>query len=136
MKAKFGYDHLLIFSIFGIVVSIIIYNIITGDAWVLIPESQMAFFIILFSTLGAALGGVVATYSFIAYMEKPELRFLVLALLGFDAIFVMFAFLFSHPSLQPWLSIDTNDQRNRTIVAVFGLTLIPSVLSGSFRGCF
>ncbi len=125
---------MLIFSIFIIVISYISYNIVTGDAWVTLSESQLAILIILFSTLGASLGGVVATYSFIAYMEKPELRFLVLALLGFDSIFVMFAFLFSHPSLQIWLPFITDDQRNRTIVAVFGLTLIPSVLSGSFRG--
>jgi signal transduction histidine kinase len=135
MKAKFGYDHLLIFSIFIAVVSFISYNIFTGNAWVMIPDSEMAFLVILVSSLGAALGGVVATYSFIAYMEKPELRFLILALLGFDAIFVMFAFLFSHPSLNAWLPYYTADsQRNRTIVAIFGLTLIPSVLSGSFRG--
>jgi hypothetical protein len=134
MSRRIGYDHVLLLVIFLAVVSLVSGSILTGSAWVTVSDTQMALWVIMVSTFGAAVAGVVATYSFIAYMEKPELRFLLLGFVGIDAVLILFAFMFTHNSFDAWLPLYSEHQRNRTIVALFGLTLIPSALSASFRG--
>ncbi|MHA1769767.1 MAG: sensor histidine kinase [Candidatus Thorarchaeota archaeon] len=134
MRRRFGYDYLILLAVFFAVVVFVSVSLLTGTAWSMTTETQMATWIMVISTTGAATGAMVTTYSFIAYMEKPELRFMVLALVGIDMVFVLFAFMFSHRSLMEWIPFFPGHQRNRTIVAAFGLTLVPSALSASFRG--
>lgn len=133
-KRKFSRDEIFIIGIFLIILTIVAILIFSEEVWVIVPVYQMSIWIIFASVFMAMIGGVVATYSFVAYMQKPETRHIVLGLLGFDIIFIAFAFLFTHPSSELWIPFFPDRQRNRSIVIIFGMALIPSVLSGAFRG--
>ncbi|MHA1637328.1 MAG: hypothetical protein ACTSUB_04870 [Candidatus Thorarchaeota archaeon] len=131
---KFTRDEIFIFGVFVTILAMVAILIFSGEVWVVVPRYQMSIWIIFGSVFVAMIGGVVATYSFVAYMQKPETRHIVLGLLGFDIIFIAFAFLFTHPSSELWIPFFPDRQRNRSIVMIFGMALIPSVLSGAFRG--
>lgn len=127
-------DKMLIYGIFLFTLAIVIAFLVTGEAWVIVSIETMAVWVIFASVFIATLGGVVATYSFVSYLQTQELRFLVLGLLGFDIVFTAFAFLFTHPSSLLWIPSFADRQRNRSIIILTGMALIPSVLSGAFRG--
>ena len=131
---KFTRDEIFILGTFIAILAVVALLFITGEVWVITTTQQMSVWIIFASVFLAVMGGVVATYSFVAYMQKPDLRFIVLGFLGVDIIFIAFAFLFTHPSSAIWLSTFPDRQRNRSIAIIFGMALIPSVLSGAFKG--
>ncbi len=127
-------DKIVLYGIFLSTLVVVAILLITGQAWVIVSVEQMAVSIIFLSVFLAILGGVIATYSFVSYRQTQELRFLVLGLLGFDMVFFAFAFLFTHPSSLLWIPAVADRQRNRSLAAVIAMALIPSVLSGAFRG--
>ncbi|MHA1927917.1 MAG: hypothetical protein ACTSV2_04960 [Candidatus Thorarchaeota archaeon] len=127
-------DKILIYGIFFATLVIAAIFLITGEAWVVVSIETMAVWVIFVSVFLAILGGVIATYSFVSYRQTQELRFLVLGLLGFDMVLVGFAFLFTHPSSVLWIPAIADRQRNRSMAVIIAMALVPSVLSGAFRG--
>lgn len=133
-KVNLARDKMLIYGIFLSTLVLVATLLITGQAWVIISVEQMAVSIIFLSVILAILGGVIATYSFVSYRQTQELRFLILGLLGFDMALIGFAFLLTHPSSLLWIPAFADRQRNRSLAAIIGIILVPSVLSGAFRG--
>ncbi len=133
-KVNLARDKIVLYGIFLSTLVVVAIFLITGQAWVIVSIEQMAVSIVFLSVCLAILGGVIATYSFISYRQTQELRFLVLGLLGFDMVFIAFAFLFTHPSSLLWIPAFADRQRNRSLAVVIAMALVPSVLSGAFRG--
>ncbi len=127
-------DEYLILGLFLLVISVVMSLIVSGNISIVLSEEEMIFYLIFLTVVTAVLGGVVATYSFVAYRQYPEFQYMVLGMLGIDIFFIAFAFLFTHPSSNLWISLLSDHQRNRSIIVIFGISMIPSILSGAFMG--
>ncbi len=133
-RQKISRDEIFIFGTFVLVLVGVLYLIATQAVWIVVDIEVMAVWIIVASVTTAILGGVVATYSFVAYRQLSELRYLVIGLLAVDMIYISLAFLFTHPASELWIPQLADRQRNRSIIVAFGLALMPTVLFGAFKG--
>ena len=70
---KFTRDEIFILGTFIAILLAVTILFITGEVWVIATTEQMSVWIIFASVFLGVMGGVVATYSFVAYMQKPNL---------------------------------------------------------------
>ncbi|TFF91080.1 HAMP domain-containing histidine kinase [Candidatus Thorarchaeota archaeon] len=104
----------------------------SGYAWRVILVEHSAFWLTVLVVMLATTAGIVFTYSFVRYTQKPNLRSMIIMFLGVNVVLFAFAYLITHPSIA-LSSIATRD-RNRTIVTGLGFLLTPGVLAGSLAG--
>lgn len=105
---------------------------LSGFAWTTIPSDRVTSAMLILVTLCAATAGIVFTYSIVSYVQRNEVRHIIILLWGANLVLIAFLFLFTHPS-SVW-SIFADRIRNRTIVTALGFLLIPGLLVVALAG--
>ncbi|MHA2424357.1 MAG: hypothetical protein ACXAEF_06190 [Candidatus Thorarchaeota archaeon] len=120
----------VIVAMFLVELVLILFAVLSGNAWVILEPNQLALGLILYVPLMFILCGTIMTFSIVHYQQNKHFRDIILILLCVNIMISAFMYLVTQPALAG-ISEIADRERNRTIVTAFGLILAPTALLGS-----
>jgi hypothetical protein len=104
--------------------------VLSGNAWILLDQGQMALIQLVMVPMMSILCGTIITYSLIHYEQNQQFRDVIFVIICVNVTLGVFMYLLTSPAMEG-VSIFADRERNRTIVSVYAFILAPSALFGS-----